>query len=174
MAEDSVSITTDRLLLRPVRSSDAEALAAVANDRRIARNMTAAFPHPYTRSDAESFIASSVADYAITVRADPDEHVIGMVGSSTRTSDDPGVAIFGYWLGVDYWGQGYATEAARAYLDRLSAQPGLRRIEAAVYGWNPASGRVLEKVGLALEGRHPARVCRFGEVTDELVYGLVL
>ena len=80
----------------------------------------------------------------------------------------------GYWLAVAAWGNGHASQAAGALLDHLEREHGARRFEAYVYGWNQASGRVLEKLGFVLEGRRVAAVTRFGEVTDDLIYGKVL
>ncbi len=176
-----MELRTDRLILRPLAATDIERLAEVANDRRIARNLTPAFPHPYTRDDAVAFVESEPDRLAI-VPVEPIDSLgpgmVGVVGGSDLGGDQPseheGVHSFGYWLHPDAWGRGFATEAAAAYLDHIvqSRQP--RRCEAAIYGWNPASGRVLEKLGFTLEGRCPARIIRFGEVTDELIYGKVL
>lgn len=166
-------LDTGRLVLRAPEPGDAEQMAVIANDVRVARNLTQSFPHPYSMTDAEAFIGSDPDALAITL-PDPDgSTLIGMVGATPRTCD-PGMVIFGYWLGYDYWGRGYATEAATAFVDELIAVRRPRRIEAGVYGWNRASGRVLEKLGFKLEGRMRSRVQRFGETTDELVYARVL
>src|SRR5439155_1050682 len=62
-------------------------------------------------------------------------------------------AEVGYWLGEPFWGRGIATEALRAVTDYAFATFDVIRLEAGVFGWNPASARVLEKVGYTLEGR---------------------
>ena len=174
-------LRTERLLLRLPRPDDAERLAQIANDIRIARNMTARFPHPYTLDDAEKFVAAEPSGLLIELLEPATEADIGMIGLvGGGNLDDPyeGVHGFGYWLGVNYWGHGYATEAAQAYLDHVTdSAPDdrpLRRVEASIYGWNPISGNVLEKLGLQLEGRRRNRVLRFGDVTDELLYGRTL
>ena len=156
-------------------------MAFVAADRRIARNLTTAFPHPYTRADAEAFIGSE-PDVFVIEPIDPIDPLgpgmVGVVGGDNLGGDGPsvyeGVHSFGYWLHPDAWGRGFATEAATAYLDHIARTRRVRRFEAGVFGWNPASGRVLEKLGFQLEARHPGRIVRFGEVADELVYGKVL
>ncbi len=174
-------LRTERLRLRPPRPDDAERLAHIANDIQIARNMTAQFPHPYTLDDAKKFVTSGPAGLLIELlepETDDDIGMIGVVGGGNLDDPYEGVHSFGYWLGVNYWAQGYATEAAGAYLDHvLNAAPSerpLRRVEASVYGWNPASGNVLAKLGLEHEGTRRRRIARFGEVTDELLYGRVL
>ncbi len=184
MAEDATNengpiLKTERLVLRPPHIDDVDRLAAIANDKRIARNMTSNFPHPYTVDDARSFLQAH--DYAFAI--EPVEPIpslgpgmVGIIGGSDRAdssaADFQGVYVFGYWLTPDAWGRGLATEAGRAYLDHILDTRRPRRIEAAVYGWNPASGHVLEKLGFEFEGRLKDRVMRFGDVTDELMYGL--
>jgi RimJ/RimL family protein N-acetyltransferase len=176
-----MELRTNRLILRSLVAADIDRLVEVADDRRIARNLTSAFPHPYTRDDAVAFVESEPDGLAI-VPVEPIESLgpgmVGIVGGNDLGGDGPsvyeGVHSIGYWLHPDAWGHGLATEAATAYLDHIVQTQRPRRFEAGVYGWNPASGRVLEKLGFELEGRHQARIDRFGEVTDELIYGKVL
>lgn len=176
-----MELRTKRLILRPPVAADIDRLVDVADDRRIARNLTSAFPHPYTRDDAVAFVESAPKGLAI-VPIEPIESLgpgmVGVVGGNDLGGDGPreyeGVHSFGYWLHPDAWGHGFATEAATAYLDHIAQTKRPRRFEAGVYGWNPASGRVLEKLGFQLEGRCHARIVRFGDVTDELIYGKVM
>lgn len=169
-------LETERLVLRRPESADTARLAEVADDRRIARNMTSAFPNPYGLSDAEEFIASRGTDFAIITRepvGSLSAGLVGMVGYSPASGGHDDSHIFGYWLTPDAWGQGIATEAAGAVLDHLLAVEPVRRVEARVYAWNPPSAKVLEKLGFTLEGRTRNSVRRFDEVTDELIYGLL-
>jgi RimJ/RimL family protein N-acetyltransferase len=169
-------LTTERLVLRPLEAGDAERLSTLANDKRIARNLTNAFPHPYSQDDAVAFIGSGGSDLAITSKDTVGElpaGLIGCMGSTSGNGENDDVHQFGYWLTHEAWGNGFATEAARAYLDHLIATQNPRRIEALVYAWNPASCHVLEKLGFEFEGRFRSRVRRFGDVTDELMYALV-
>lgn len=170
------TIETERLQLRPLHVDDAERMATIANDKRIARNLTHVFPNPYTPADAESFL-SSPGGLGIECRepvGSLQPGLIGVIGADAGSGENSDVFSFGYWLAADAWGHGYATEAAQAFLDDLAATRRPRRFEALVYGWNPASARVLEKLGFELEGRCKDRITRFGEVTDELIYGRVL
>lgn len=171
-----VELRTERLLLRQPSMDDVERLAEIANDRRVARNLTPAFPHPYTVEDAIKFVESKPSGFAIVPIEPPDEigpGMVGMVGGGPA-DNTTGVYIFGYWLGFNAWGHGYATEAATAYLDHMVATEPVRRVEAGVFAWNPASGRVLEKLGFDFEGRMKARAERFGEITDELWYAKLI
>ena len=148
----------------------------IANDKRIARNLTSVFPHPYTIDDARSFLGTTREDLASESKAaigDLDPGLIGVLGSSKLSGESEGVYLFGYWLAVEAWGHGFATEASRAYLDHLIATEKPRRIEAGVYAWNAASCNVLEKLGFELEGRMRSKIRRFDEVTDELMYALL-
>ena len=79
----------------------------------------------------------------------------------------------GYWLAEPYWGKGIATEAVRAMTEWGFAHLDINRIFAYVFGWNPASARVLEKAGYLYEGRMRQAVCKDGQMTDLLVYGMV-
>ncbi len=170
-------LRTERLLLRPLDTGDVERLAEIADDIRIARNMTSAFPHPYTVDEARSFIESDPDGFAIEpVTPIPalGPGIVGVVGGAAAGPDDmSGVHRFGYWLTPDAWRHGIATEAAQAYLGHIINTAKPRRVEAGVYAWNPASGHVLEKLGFELEGRLHQRIIRFGDVTDELIYGLI-
>ncbi len=142
-------LETKRLALRAPRLEDAKMVAMLANDRRIAEN-TARIPHPYKRSDAEGFIAGAnkaggEAVFLITLR---DETIIGACGivMQERTPE------LGYWLGVNYWGKGYATEALHAVIDYAFTDLAHEALQAGARVTNPASRRVLEKCGFQWTG----------------------
>jgi RimJ/RimL family protein N-acetyltransferase len=153
--EDAVAVLqTERLTLRGPRRSDAKAIAALANDRRIAVN-TARVPHPYGIADAEQFIAAvnSKAGEACFVIA-LDGAPIGVCGVDLREDD----AEIGYWLGVPYWGHGYATEAVRAVIDHAFGDLEHETLQAGARVSNPASRRVLEKCGFQWTGVRLTRI----------------
>jgi RimJ/RimL family protein N-acetyltransferase len=143
-------LETARLLLRAPLADDAKAIAALANDNRIAQNLLR-HPHPYTLQDAETFIASvnrpgSETAFLITDRAD---NLLGACGIAKLDGETPEL---GYWLGVAHWGKGYATEAARAVIDHAFADLGCDTLLAGARVSNPASRRVLEKCGFQWTG----------------------
>jgi RimJ/RimL family protein N-acetyltransferase len=143
-------LETARLLLRAPLADDAKAIAALANDNRIAQNLLR-LPHPYTLQDAETFIASvnrpgSETAFLITDRAD---NLLGACGIAKLDGETPEL---GYWLGVAHWGKGYATEAARAVIDHAFADLGCDTLLAGARVSNPASRRVLEKCGFQWTG----------------------
>ncbi len=142
-------LETKRLSLRAPRLEDAKTVAMLANDRRIAEN-TARIPHPYRLSDAEGFIGGAnkgdgEAVFLVTLR---DETVIGACG--IVTAEQP--PELGYWLGVDYWGKGYATEALHAVIDYAFTDLAHESVQAGARVTNPASRRVLEKCGFQWTG----------------------
>jgi RimJ/RimL family protein N-acetyltransferase len=142
-------LETKRLALRAPRLEDAKTVAMLANDRRIAEN-TARIPHPYKISDAQGFItgankAGGETVFLITLR---DETVIGACGVMLQDETPE----LGYWLGVDYWGQGYATEAVHAVIDYVFTDLAHEALQAGSRVTNPASRRVLEKCGFQWTG----------------------
>lgn len=169
-------LATDRLRLRAVVESDAADIQRLANDIDVAR-MTAVIPHPYEDGVAEEWIASSRTDYetgrgsnfAITLRETAE--LIGVCGIGIAAAHDRGE--FGYWIGRPYWGNGYATEAARALVAHAFGDLGLNRLQAGAFTHNPASIRVLEKVGLREEGVRRQLLKRFGEYGDVVLFGLL-
>jgi RimJ/RimL family protein N-acetyltransferase len=144
-------LETKRLTLRAPLLEDAKTVAALVNDRRIAENV-ARIPHPYRKSDAESFIAGAnkpdgEAVFLITLH---DETIIGACGLMLQDKEQ--APELGYWLGVEHWGQGYATEALHAVIDYAFTDLGYPALSAAARVTNPLSRRVLEKCGFQWTG----------------------
>jgi RimJ/RimL family protein N-acetyltransferase len=148
----TMEIRTRRLLLRPPRKADAEGLAALAGNLKVAR-MTARIPHPYSVEDARRWIAEtrSVHErgngrrFAILV----DEALAGAIG--IEGSGD-GRYELGYWIGEPWWGAGIATEAATAIIRFARDSLGANTLEAGCLYGNPASARVLAKCGFVRTG----------------------
>jgi RimJ/RimL family protein N-acetyltransferase len=142
-------LETKRLALRAPQLEDAKTVAMLANDRRIAEN-TARIPHPYRQADAETFFASANtpagdALFLITLR---DGTIMGACGLMLQDETPE----LGYWLGVPYWGKGYATEALHALIDYAFTDLGHPALQAGARVTNPASRRVLEKCGFQWTG----------------------
>jgi RimJ/RimL family protein N-acetyltransferase len=145
---DSPVLETERLKLRAPRRDDAKAIARLAGDRRVAGN-TVRIPHPYSVGDAEQFIATvNRRDSETTFVITQDDTLIGACGVDMH---EAGPEI-GYWLGVPYWGCGYATEAARAVIDHAFGVLGHQMVVSGARVSNPASRRVLEKCGFQWTG----------------------
>ena len=137
---------TPRLLLRPGFPEDAPALAMAIADETIVRNL-AVVPWPYTLRDAEAFLASPrdpvLPSFLIFERTDGAPQLVGSCGFHRCTS---GSVEMGYWIARAFWGRGFATEAGSALID-IARTLRLARLEAGHFVDNPASGRVLEKLG---------------------------
>ncbi len=151
---DLPEIHTARLLLRPFTLDDAPIVERLAGERAIAD--TTEVPHPYPPGGGATWIATHSRQwetrerlaYAITLAADGT--LVGAI--SMRLMPQHAAGEIGYWVGVPYWGNGYATEAAAALLRFGFETLRLNRIQGRHMVRNPASGRVLEKIGMRLEG----------------------
>ncbi|SKA20351.1 GNAT family N-acetyltransferase [Consotaella salsifontis] len=157
-------LTTERLVLRPLVTADAPAMAALANDLRVAE-MVASIPHPYSEDDALDFIASVAGHPAFAITSRDEGRLMGVV--NLRPCSTPGAAELGYWLGHDYWGEGYATEAAHAIIDFGFRQFGLPLVEVACRAVNNASRRVIQKCGFQYIGTGMTRTLAAGSVATE-------
>jgi RimJ/RimL family protein N-acetyltransferase len=137
---------TPRLLLRPGFPEDAPALAAAIADEAIARNL-ANVPWPYRMRDAEAFLAAPrdpiLPSLLIFERAAAAPELVGACGLGRRPS---GAVEMGYWIAAPAWGRGLATEACGALIN-IARTLGLASLEGSHFIDNPASARVLEKLG---------------------------
>ena len=172
------ALKTDRLLLRPFTQDDAAAVRHIAGDARIA-DTTTEIPHPYPAGAAEAWISTHGEEYAAGISAiyaitlNDNGKVIGAI-ALLDISLLHARAELGYWLGVDYWSQGYCTEAAKRLLRFADEELGISRIVACCLARNPASARVMAKLNMQAEGRLPLHVCKNGVYEDVLLYGLSL
>lgn len=144
------TVTTARLVLRPHRMSDADAIAQSLGDFQVSR-MLARVPAPYDRQDASEWLAVATTDlnagWAFAITAGDDVH-IGCV--SFEWCD--GSWQLGYWLNRFYWRRGYMSEAVHAALARfLMRMPGTE-IRSGIFADNPASLRVQERAGFRISG----------------------
>ncbi|MBD2114367.1 MULTISPECIES: GNAT family N-acetyltransferase [Cyanophyceae] len=166
---------TSRLVLRPFVLADVAAVVALAGDRAVAEN-TLSIPHPYSEAEAEEWInqrptawaKQKAINYAITL---PDDTLCGSVGLALYPVYN--MAELGYWIGRPYWGQGYATEAGAAVVDFGFSALGLNRVNAVYFGDNLASGRVMEKLGMAKEGYRRRQTPKWGVYRDVALCGLL-
>jgi len=147
----------------------------LAGDRAVA-DTTLNIPHPYEDGAAEKWIGNhrdwfecgEQVVFAVTLKTDGT--LLGAVGLRIQREDQR--AELGYWIGKPYWGQGYATEAARAAVQFGFGRLGLNRIYAHHFSRNPASGHVMRKLGMALEGHLPQHVRKWDAFEDLELYGI--
>ena len=167
------TLRTARLVLRPFESSDAPDVQRLAGAYEVALN-TATVPHPYPDGAAGQWIAmqpslfekDELHNFAIVA----DGELAGSIGLMMKPDR---IAEIGYWIGVPYWGRGYASEAGAELVRYGFEECDLLRIYAGHYGRNPASGRVLQKLGMTYEGTRRRHVCKWGEYLDVVNYGLL-
>jgi RimJ/RimL family protein N-acetyltransferase len=147
---------TERLLLRPGWAEDAPALVQAIADEMIVRNLSSA-PWPFSLRDAEAHLAAPrdplLPSLLVFERTDGEPVLVGSCGLGRRAS---GAVEFGYWIARSHWGRGFATEAGQALIS-IARALGLQRLEASHFLDNPASGRVLEKLGFQPLGMIAAR-----------------
>ena len=169
-------LETVRLLLRPFALADAADVQRLAGAREVA-DMTLNVPYPYEDGLAEQWIgghserfaSGSFVTYAITLQEN--KALLGAVGLTVTPVDRR--AELGYWLGAPYWNRGYMTEAAQALVGYGFTELGLHKITASHFARNPASGRVMQKLGMSQEGALCRHVRKGGGYEDLVLYGLL-
>ncbi len=144
-------IRTERLDLQPTAESDIPELVPLIGAREVAET-TLRIPHPYQEKHAREFLASPAKEneLRLIIRLRIDGRLCGGIG--LHPNNEHKRAELGYWIGVRFWGNGYATEAARAVVGYGFDNFDLNRIFAAHFGGNDASGKVLRKIGMRYEG----------------------
>ena len=169
------SIRTERLLLRGFSPADAARVRELAGSREVA-STTLSIPHPYEDGIAEAWIEGHPAAWEAGTRltlavASESDGLLG--GISLRLVPEHRHGELGYWIGRPYWGLGCATEAAAAVLAIGFGELGLHRVLARHFPRNPASGRVLRKLGMSHEGTMREHVRRWDRFEDLDCYAIL-
>ena len=147
-------LESERLILRPPRPMDIEAMAVWLSDYDVAR-MLARVPHPYSEEDAEDFLAREPGgEHVFAIERKADGFFLGTIGFNPAEDYE-----FGYWLGKPFWGLGYATEALHRLVRHVFESMGAQSVHAGFFADNPASGNVLVKLG----ARHNGSKLRFSK-----------
>jgi RimJ/RimL family protein N-acetyltransferase len=168
---------TERLVLREIDEDDFDAIHGYASDPEVVQYVPWG---PNTEEDTHDFIARTMTsaaaeprlEYVFGVELREEPGMLGTVGLYLRPAD-PDQAMLGYAYGSPAWGRGIATEAALAVVELGFDVLGLRRIWASCDPDNTASRRVLEKVGMTIEGLLRADMIIRGDVRDNLVWGIL-
>lgn len=180
---------TDRLILRKPAPSDVEQIERLLNDKEIASN-TRSIDYPYPKGGAIKWIESqnklracgdayvfSICEKAAQQNNENENglanqlKMIGAIGFEINKTDEN--AELGYWIGREYWNRGYCTEACRRVIEFGFETLGLQKICSHHLKRNPASGRVLEKVGMTFEGLRRKHVRKWGVFEDVAFYGIL-
>ena len=173
------TLRTARLLLRAFRIEDAATVNDLLVDKEIAAN-TEPIPFPYTIEMAQEWIKPQAKTWqegrgAVFAICLPDQSeqgtVIGVVGLEIDSSHER--AELGYWVGKERWGKGYCTEAAAAVVEFGFEQLGLNRVFAYHLVRNPASGRVMQKLGMTQEGVLKQHAKKWGKFEDVSLFGIL-
>jgi RimJ/RimL family protein N-acetyltransferase len=169
------------LLLRPIWPEDWQALFSGIADEGVVRNLARA-PWPYREEDARAFAGMAgdpLAPRFLITRA-ADAEAVGCIGfgpageAAGEAANDSEPLELGYWIARAHWGQGYATEAGAAVLE-IAAALGHRELAASHFLDNPASGRVLRKLGFEPTGRvEPRWSCGRGAEVQAVQYRRLL
>ena len=152
----SLKFETDRLTLQPFKKEDAIRIRDLANNKELASIL--GLPHPYELKDAEDWIAihpeqiKEGIEYPLTIvyKELNENEIIGTITIRIDKSNNKGE--LGYWIGKEYWGNGFATEAVNKMIEFGFNQLNLNKIWASALTRNIASKVVLEKAGLQKEG----------------------
>ena len=164
-----MTIETERLLLRSPRLADAACIALLAGDYDVA-SMTGTIPHPYSEEMAADWIKSLEAgEEGIAFAV---EHAGALVGCVGYRPLDETHAEMGYWIGKPYWGMGFATEAGRALVLYIFAQEGFDYLTIGHFRQNPASARVIAKLGFEPAGEVVRDCAATGEEAHCVTYRL--
>jgi ribosomal-protein-alanine N-acetyltransferase len=166
------TLETKRLRIRPYSEADIPELLPLIGTREVAAT-TLRIAHPYTEQDARAFLelAKEAGKMWLAITLLSDGRQIGGIGM--RIEEQHRHAELGYWLGVPYWGQGYATEAGREMIRYGFEQLDLHRIFATHFAHNPASGNILRKLGMRHEGCQREHLLKWGQFVDSEIYGLL-
>ncbi len=168
-------LETARLVLRPYTPADAARVREMCDDEAVASTVLN-MPHPYPEGAAEKWISTHAESFrqgteltlAITLK--PAGTVVGSIGLSVNKTHKRGE--LGYMVAREHWNHGYCTEAARAMIEYGFTVLGLNRIQAMHFPRNPASGRVVQKLGMTKEGVLRQYVCNHGTFEDAVLYSM--
>jgi len=167
-----VTLTSNRITLRPWRESDLPALVRHADNFNIWKNLRDGFPHPYTEESGTGWLKMVTDEPRNLILAiEIDGEAAGSIGIIFKDDVYRITAEIGYWLSEQHWGKGLMTEAVNLLVGYVFANyPEINLIYAEIFSYNPASGKVLEKCGFHLEAIHKNAVFKNGQLLDEHRY----
>jgi RimJ/RimL family protein N-acetyltransferase len=169
-------LETERLILRQFQQIDADTVEKLAGDIRIA-STTLNVPHPYPKGGALEWITTHESKYlegkgvVYAISLKKSSELIGCI--SLMILKEHNQAELGYWVGVPYWNKGYCTEAGKAVLKYGFETIGLNRIHACYISRNPASGRVMENLGMRHEGTRRQHIRKWDVYEDLELKGIL-
>ena len=166
------NLQTKHLILSPFTRDDIPELVPLIGAREVAAT-TRRIPHPYTTADGEKFIAQAQKGEEINLAIRLRDGLSLVGGGILRPDLEHEHAEVGYWIAVPHWGKGYATEAAQELVRYAFQELGLHRVYASHTSNNPASGKVLARVGMKHEGQMRGHLRKWGQYQDLEFYGML-
>lgn len=167
----SPDIATERLLLRPLRMNDAEAIAQSMADFSVTRMLSTA-PYPYALEDAVDWLniatAEDTGEWSLAITQPADHVLIGVVSVERRK----GGWHLGYWLNRYYWGRNFMSEAVSGIADRFFRRMGDITLHSGAFTENPASLRVQQKLGFQVTGLRDTWSVSRGQMLQEVTTAL--
>ncbi len=167
---------SENVYLRPFELHDADKVRELAGEYAIAKT-TLSIPNPYPEGVAEEFIRDSHEGsarknrYMFAIVHNLDDELLGTISLNVTTEHKRGE--IGYWMGKAYWGHGYTTEAARRLLKFGFEELDLNRVYAFAFSTNPASSRVMQKIGMTYAGTLIQHVFKWDQYQDLVAYGIL-
>ncbi len=174
------TLHTKRLILRSFTLDDARDVQKLAGEKDIAAT-TSTLPHPYEDGMAEKWINTHQSKlengsgivWAITLKENGTQKSTILIGAIDINIDkEEAIGELGYWIGKPYWNSGFCSEAAKQVVDYGLDVLKLRSIHAFHFGRNPASGRVMQKIGMDFEERFPNAIEKWGVLEDLVKYSI--
>ncbi|MFJ8100166.1 GNAT family N-acetyltransferase [Lysinibacillus sp. NPDC096212] len=170
-----IKLESERLCIEPFTSDDAFRIKELANDKRLADIL--GLPHPYELKFAQDWIEVQPeliklgVEYPLGIVSKESREIVGTITLRIDKVNNRGE--LGYWIGQDYLGKGFATEAVNRMIHFGFIELGLNKIWASAISRNKSSTRVLEKCGLLKEGTLRQNRLLLDTYEDVDVYGLL-
>jgi len=171
--KDFPQLETERLILNAIDPTDIPQIVDYLQDK-VYSDFTSNIPYPYRKEDAEYWLKLAEEAFAnrkgftFAIRS-KDKKLIGAIGLHDEGSDK---AELGYWIGIPYWNKGYVTEAAKAIIDFGFKELNFNKIFATYFPHNPASGKVMEKIGMKKEALLKQHLKKDGRYYDIPLYAI--
>ena len=170
-----MEISFEGIVLRPWSSTDAEQLAGIGDNKKIADNLRDGFPNPYTLDDATGWLKMILPEndpprfFAIVV----DNLITGSIGIVTKTDIYRKNVEIGYFIAEEYWGKGIATKLSKLQHHTPFPAFDIVRVYAEPFADNPGSKRALEKAVSRHEATFRKNVIKNGIIKDSCIYSVL-
>ncbi len=160
------------ITLRDFKEEDKTALLNILNEAQVVKYLSSKIPAPYTLEDAHWWIFTG-SRMGIVKAIEFKGELIGCIGAEKGLFEYQRSAELGYWIAIDYWGQGIATQAIKQFIPFVFETTDIVRLFASVFSANTASERVLTKCGFNLEAIQKKAIYKEGEFFNNHIFSLL-